>query len=130
MPCAFITPITISVIPAITAQLTREDLQAIETLKAEKYDTWEWNFGRSPKYQFANKKRWPGGLLEVHLSVEAGKISGLRIFGDFLSLRPVSELEEKLTGCRFEKQALEQALSRQDRAEEQDVCQMLTQNML
>ena len=26
MPCAFITPITISVIPAITAQLTREDL--------------------------------------------------------------------------------------------------------
>ena len=94
----------------VQVQLKPEDLRAIETLKAEKYDTWEWNFGRSPKYQFTNKKRWPGGLLEVHLSVEAGKISGLRIFGDFLSLRPVPELEETLTGCSYQEEAILDAL--------------------
>ena len=95
----------------VQIQLNERDLQAIEKLKAEKYDTWEWNFGRSPTYQFTNRKRWPGGLLDIHLSVQAGAISEIRIFGDFLALLPVSELEEAIEGCAYEQNALLSAIS-------------------
>ena len=91
--------------------LSEQDLAATQLLKAEKYDTWEWNFGRSPKFQLQNRRRYPGGLLEIHLSVDQGILSELRIFGDFLALLPVSELEECMEGCPYEEVALSNALS-------------------
>lgn len=41
--------------------LTREELAAVEKLRQEKYATWEWTFGRSPKYSMTNRRRWDGG---------------------------------------------------------------------
>ena len=37
--------------------LTREELAAVEKLRQEKYATWEWTFGRSPKYSMTNRRR-------------------------------------------------------------------------
>jgi lipoate---protein ligase len=33
-------------------QLSENDILAIEKLSTEKFKTWEWNFGYSPKYSF------------------------------------------------------------------------------
>ena len=45
--------------------LTPQELEAVETLRANKYATWEWTYGRSPRYNMENKRYWPGGCLEV-----------------------------------------------------------------
>jgi len=90
--------------------LSDSELQEIRALKAQKYDTWEWNFGKSPKYDMANRIRWDGGLVDVRLSVSAGMITDLHIFGDFLALQPLEELESRLTGCPYQRSALEEAL--------------------
>ena len=58
-----------------------------------------------------NRRRHTGGLLDIHLSVDTGAISEIRIYGDFLALLPVSDLEESIEGCAYEENALIAALS-------------------
>ena len=94
--------------------LSDAELAAVRQLKAEKYDTWQWNFGKSPKFQMQNRKRYPGGLLDIHLSVQSGHISEVKIYGDFLALLPVSDLEEVIEGCAYEETALLTSLSNID----------------
>ena len=90
----------------VPASLTDDELAEIQKLKAEKYDTWDWNFGRSPKFQRKAKNRYAGGALEIHLSVADGQIQDIRIVGDFLSLTPIEPLEDALKGCAYREDAV------------------------
>ena len=98
----------------IPTALTAEELAAVETLKREKYDTWQWNYGKSPQYQQVSRKRFSGGLLELHITVERGIIQALRIYGDFLALVPVEPLEQALIGCPCREDAISEILALQD----------------
>ena len=92
--------------------LSAEELSQVEELKAEKYDTWEWNFGRSPKFETCLKHRYAGGLLEIHLSVSGGQIAAVQVLGDFLALTELSPLEDALVGCPYQEQAIRPILDR------------------
>ena len=81
-------------------------------LQEEKYDTWQWNFGRSPRFDLANKCRFDGGGLEVGLSVESGHITEIAFFGDFLSLTPPDALAAALRGCAFRRADVQAVLER------------------
>lgn len=91
--------------------ITEEEHRQILALKAAKYDTWEWNYGSSPNFQLCCKDRWDGGILEVHLSVEHGRIAAVRIFGDFMALTPCDALEQALIGCPYRKDAIAKAIA-------------------
>ena len=41
--------------------LTEDELRQVQRLKEEKYDTWEWTYGKSPRYNMTSRQRWPGG---------------------------------------------------------------------
>ena len=86
----------------------------IKKLETEKYSTWDWNFGKSPKYNFENSKKFIGGTVEVHLQVEHGVITGCRIFGDFFGKKDVSDLEVALIGEKHSKDEIKNILSRFD----------------
>ncbi len=88
------------------APLSQQELQEILALKQEKYDTWEWNFGKSPKFDTCCRKRFAAGLLEIHLTATQGYITQLRILGDFLAITDIAPLEAALIGCPYEEQAL------------------------
>jgi lipoate-protein ligase A len=90
--------------------LRPDEEDGIRALVASKYGTWDWNFGSSPAYGFTRSTRTAGGVVEVHLDVQHGHIRTARIFGDFFGVRPVAELEALLSGCRHERQALEERL--------------------
>ena len=91
--------------------LSEQELAEIVRLKEEKYETWQWNYGRSPAYDLQVKNRFDCGTLDIRLTVNHGVIAAIKIYGDFLSVSPVSILEEALTGCPYRKEAIEQALS-------------------
>lgn len=93
-----------------TAPITVDE-EAVRKLKETKYDTWEWNYGRSPKTDFINKKRFAGGTLDVRLAIEKGMITDAAIYGDFLSLKPASVLAESLIGIPYTEKAVNEALS-------------------
>ena len=92
------------------ASLSCEELEQVKKLQETKYATWQWNFGKSPKSQIHNKCRHAGGLLDLHLSLENGKIQQLQILGDFLGLTPVEPLEEALIGCEYREDAIASVL--------------------
>lgn len=82
-------------------ELSEADLLEAEKLKREKYETWEWIYGRSMKCTVHNYKRYPGGTVEVYMNIQGGKITQCIMYGDFMALRPAAEAAEKLVGCRY-----------------------------
>lgn len=99
---------------AVPYPLTEEDLVGIEKLMTEKYETWDWNFGFSPNYNFKKGIKVPAGFIEVHLDVEKGTIRQAKIFGDFFAANPIEELEAKLIGLKHESSQLLELLSSLD----------------
>ena len=74
------------------------DINAIHTLRDEKYATWDWNFGQSPVYNMVNSLQTGGGYLEVQLDVQNGIIRHVRLFGDFFHIGDIAGLEQLLDG--------------------------------
>lgn len=96
-------------------ELAPEEIAAVVKLKEEQYDTWEWNYGRSPRFEIENKRRFDGGTLEVRVAVEReGKIKDIVFFGDFLASVPLDGLAEDLKGCRFERGEVSEVLRKHD----------------
>ena len=95
-------------------QFTQEDIEGIEKLVAEKYSTWDWNYGSSPNYNFKKAVKIPAGFIELHLDVDKGVIEKVKIFGDFFASRPIEELEKALAGQRHDIDHIEQLLSSTD----------------
>lgn len=86
---------------------TDVDIERIEQLSTEKYSTWEWNFGYSPKYVFKKENQLDGGLcLTVSLEVEKGIIIEALVEGNYLPTEKLHQIEATLTNCTHEKSAI------------------------
>jgi lipoate-protein ligase A len=83
-------------------QLSSKDLSEVNRLVKEKYATWDWNYGHSPDYSLVNSKRFSGGKIECYLDIQNGIIRNNKIYGDFLSLNDVSDVESLFWISRFE----------------------------
>ncbi|RCW69693.1 lipoate--protein ligase [Saliterribacillus persicus] len=92
-------------------ELTEEDWDNIKNLSEERYRQWEWNYGRSPKFNVQHSHKFDGGLVDVRLDVNKGVIDQCKIYGDFFGVGDVGDLEQKLTGVQYERKALDEALS-------------------
>jgi lipoate-protein ligase A len=80
--------------------LTENDIQSIEKLSTEKFRTWEWKFGYSPKYTFRNEVEIDGKALSIRLVVEKGIIVEAEIFGDYLIKDECQQIQNNLSGIR------------------------------
>ncbi|WP_303969791.1 lipoate--protein ligase [Sporosarcina ureae] len=94
--------------------LTDEDWTKIRELSAQRYGNWEWNYGRSPKFNLQQSKRFPVGGIDVRLQVEKGLIENVSIYGDFFGVGEVKEIENRLIGLKYERQAITEALKSMD----------------
>ena len=91
--------------------MTDEDIANIEKLVEEKYSTWEWNYGNSPKFALSNELKYPGGNIEFNLEVEKGIITKIKFFGDFFGKNDISTLEILICGTKHEENSLREVLS-------------------
>ncbi len=92
--------------------LTEEELKTIACLADEKYRSWEWNWGKCPQYSYSNKKRFPGGTVEVHADVQAGRIEDVVFYGDYLAATDQKPLLQALRGQLFERSGCAAILDR------------------
>lgn len=93
------------------SDLDKNERLIIRKLQNEKYGSWEWNFGNSIKYAVHNRKKFDGGTVEVYMDIREGRIVKCRIYGDFMSSRPVSDIAEKLVGTRHKYEEVMEVLT-------------------
>ncbi|MBD1380680.1 lipoate--protein ligase [Metabacillus arenae] len=92
-------------------KLTEEDWKKINEISKERYQSWDWNYGKSPTFNYQHNNRFPVGQIDVRMEVKKGLIENCKIYGDFFGAGDVSEVEDKLIGTRYEKAAITQALA-------------------
>jgi lipoate-protein ligase A len=91
--------------------LTAADFAAARDLQRKKYNTWEWNFGKSPAFSITKEKGFSFGVLTVDIDVEkGGNIRNVKISGEIASCGDICDLEDRLAGVRYEPEALVSAL--------------------
>jgi lipoate-protein ligase A len=92
-------------------ELSDEDHQKINEMVMAKYNTWEWNFGYSPNYNFKKILRTESsGTIEFDLDVKNGMILHTKFFGDYFSKLDTEAIEEALTGVSHEESAIRKAM--------------------
>jgi lipoate-protein ligase A len=91
--------------------LSQEDHDKINELVRDKYNTWEWNFGYSPDYNFRKILRTEkSGTIEFDLDVHNGTIKHIKIFGDYFSRFDTEEIETALAGITHQQHSIREAL--------------------
>ncbi|MEA4805709.1 lipoate--protein ligase [Acetobacterium wieringae] len=95
-------------------QLTDTDLARIKAIAKEKFASWEWNYGKSPKFNITKTGRFDGGKMEFKLDVNKGKITDCHIYGDFFGTMDISVLSNALIGAAYEKESIKKAIAQSD----------------
>lgn len=96
---------------ALSIGLSDADHRQIERMVTEKYSTWDWNFGYSPKYNFKKQLKTNGGHVEINLHAENGIIVAVKIFGDYFNKLDTNEIETALIGIPHTEDAIRYKLS-------------------
>ncbi len=90
--------------------LTDEDWDNIHALSKERYANWDWNYGKSPKFNMQHSHRFPVGGIDVRLQVDKGVIQDVVIFGDFFGVGEIDSVTEKLKGIQYDRKSISDAI--------------------
>jgi lipoate-protein ligase A len=95
-------------------QLTPTDWTAINQFTQDRYAQWDWNYGRSPAFNVQKKKRFPIGEIDARIEVNQGLIKNIKIYGDFLGLSDVHDIEGLCIDQKYDRQSLLAVLNGRD----------------
>lgn len=95
-------------------KLTRDDIKRVNEICSEKFKTWNWNYGSSPKFNIFKWKRFTGGKIEFNIDVSKGLIKNLKISGDFFCKGDIEDIINLLLGCRYNKEDIQKRLENID----------------
>lgn len=95
-------------------QLTEKDWEKIHEISRDRYQKWEWNYGRSPKFNLQHSKRFPAGSIDLRLEVKKGIIQDCKIFGDFFGVGDIADIEKRLIGHQYDRKTISDVLEDMD----------------
>src|SRR5699024_10507009 len=73
--------------------LTKSDWEKIDELTNEKYNNWNWNYGRFQQFSYERKARFSAGTIKVGLEVTYVENSENQLFGDFSGTKKQKEIK-------------------------------------
>lgn len=92
-------------------ELSEQDWENIHKLSEKRYQAWDWNFGKSPKFNLDHTQRFAPGSIDLKLQVTKGKIEDAAIFGDFFGVGDMADVEQRLVGIDYSRKAIDEALA-------------------
>lgn len=92
-----------------TYELSDDEIKLI-TEMAKKYESKEWIYKKQPAYTKVLKKRLSGGLFEIKLDLEEGKIKNMAIQGDFFDTKSLAPFEKLFNNQTYDRQTIDQIL--------------------
>ncbi|MDR1622515.1 MAG: lipoate--protein ligase [Synergistaceae bacterium] len=90
--------------------LEQDALNEVTKLENEKYSTWEWNYGASPRFTERKRRRFPWGGAEAFLVVEEGAVVECSFRGDYFGNGDYEPLLSRLLGRPYTKDEVAKAL--------------------
>ena len=97
--------------PMIPRMPGPQDNAAVARLRSEVYDTWDWNYGRSPACNIIRERRLEGvGTITARMDVECGVVRGISFSGDYFGNADAAALSRMLIGRRLTPEDLASAL--------------------
>lgn len=97
-----------------TYKLNDHDWEVIDSRLKDKYDTDAWNYGKNPGFTNYVSKHFDIGTVAFNFSVNDGKISAIKLYGDFITGGDITLIEKALTDVNFDKDSLIKALKTVD----------------
>lgn len=91
-------------------ELTQADWDAVYELSEQKYQTWDWNYGRSPEFNIQRIHRFDFGQIDARINVKDGNITSIKFYGDFLGHGELLDIELKLQNVRYENSSVTEKL--------------------
>lgn len=92
--------------PLEIRELNSEEHSRVIKLAEKKYKTYDWNYGYVPQCDITRERFFQGGFAEAGISIENGKISEIKIFGDYFAICDTAEFEAALVGTEYSKEAI------------------------
>ena len=89
--------------------LNENDLQAIQKLRDQKYSTWDWIYGYSPRYRFNNTLETQNGPIHISLLVEKGLMVEVLVSGA-IGNELSATITETLLGCQHDLNVVKPAI--------------------
>ncbi len=92
-------------------RFTESELVEIEALRQSKFGTWEWNWGKSPKFDIERHSRFAAGKIQVFANVKNSNIEKIKFYGSFFGNNGnLEEIENALVGVKYDSESLKNAL--------------------
>ena len=92
-------------------EFSEKDILEIQRLSNEKYSTYAWNIGYSPKGSNKIDLKFDFGIMNITFDLIDGLIQNAEIFGDFFSNKKIADFSKNLNGKKFTKEDLYSAFS-------------------
>ncbi|GAA0807649.1 lipoate--protein ligase [Psychrobacter piscatorii] len=73
---------------------------------------WDWRFGKTPEFSHHIETRFDWGMIDVHMDVKQAVIAEVVIFSDALNVELIELLKETLTGVKYNKHEIQDALAK------------------
>lgn len=102
----------------------------------DKYASWEWRYGNTPKFDFTVSHRFSWGGIDLGLSFKDGHITGSKIYSDSLSPDLIEKISNILNGLPLNMTLLTdtiksiEAMNEQEEEIKQDISEWLSQQSL
>ncbi len=97
--------------------LSTDDWAQIAAIRAERFANWDWNYGRSPAFTSERYHKYPQGAVDFRFNVEqGGNIKEIKIYGDFFGVGDIADVEKRLTGIPYRRDAIAAAFADIDTA--------------
>ena len=93
-------------------QLDEASLAKQPTLNAyyQQMADWDWRFGKTPEFSHHIETRFDWGIMDIHMDVKQAMIAEVVIFSDALNVELIDLLKETLTGVKYNKSEIKDAL--------------------
>ena len=86
--------------PVISDGAKDIDTEAVQKLR-DKYASWEWRYGQTPKFDITLETRFPWGGIEMGLNLENGRVVSSKVYSDAMDEAFISMLPAVLERCPF-----------------------------
>lgn len=100
------------------------DADRIDSLR-RRNGSWDWLYGQKIPFTLEWEDRFAWGGVQIAMQVEQGVVQQAKVYSDAMDWSMVPKLEQTLTGCRFTRDALREAIASADTGVAEDLSGLL-----